>query len=96
MAGRLKRRDETETLTFEIFDLALDYEDRQRLSDDPRGFLSNLLQEEGATVNGLLLESDDEFKTSDGLGFGGGGSLQIWHIRSGPAKSGWMIPRFVV
>jgi hypothetical protein len=93
MAGKLKRRAETETLTFEVFDLDLDDDDRQRLSDDPRGFLSNLLQEEGATVNGLMLESDEEYKTSDGNGALG---LEAWHIRSGPAKSGWLIPRVLV
>jgi hypothetical protein len=58
MAGKLKKQEESQTLTFEVFDLELDDDDRQRLSDDPRGFLTNLLIEEGQTVNDLLVTSD--------------------------------------
>lgn len=93
MGGKLKLRDGTETPTLEVFDLYLDDDDRQRLSDDPRGFFSSLLREEGQTVNALMLESDEEYKLPDA---GGPLGLEAWHIRSGPAKSGWMIPRILV
>jgi hypothetical protein len=87
MAGKLIRRDGSEGPPLEIFDLYLDPDDRRRLSEDPRGFLSNLLQEEGATMNALMLESDEKYKNGDD---GGPLALEAWHIRSGPAKSGWV------
>ncbi len=94
MAGKLKKQDASHELTFEVFDLDLDDDDRQRLADDPRGFLTKLLQEEGQTVNGLLMESDEKFQKPDGsASVTGGPSLppSVWHCTAPPEKrSKWI------
>jgi hypothetical protein len=62
MAGRLRKRAEEETLTFEVADLDLSPEDLRRLSREPHGFMLRLLEEEGHTVNGLYLRVDPSVK----------------------------------
>ena len=66
MASKLRKREKTETLEFEVFELDLDDDERRRLADDPRGFLTNLLKEEGQVVNDLLVAADDKFLKPDG------------------------------
>ena len=66
MASKLKKRDKTETLEFEVFELDLDGDEQQQLADDPRGFLTNLLKEEGQVVNDLLVAADEKFLKPDG------------------------------
>jgi hypothetical protein len=90
MAGKLKKQEKTETLTFEVFELDLDEDDRQRLADNPRGFFTDLLKEEGQTVNDLLVAADEVFKKEIP---GGGPSLPptVWHCTAPPhRKSSWM------
>jgi hypothetical protein len=84
MTARLKKRDETETLTFEVFDLELDDADRRRLAEDPRGFLNSLLEAEGATVNGLFLESDETFQMA-GTVEHRPKTTSVWHCVSPPS-----------
>ena len=66
MATKLNRRAETEDLTFEIFDLDLDENEQAQLADDPRGFLTELLEAEGQVVNELLVSADEMFLKPDG------------------------------
>lgn len=88
MPGRLRKREATQTLTFEVFDLDLDDTDRQQLAADPRGFLNSLLQEEGQQVNGLLMDDDEKFQTSNGFGVT---TTTVWHCTAPPAKvSRWI------
>jgi hypothetical protein len=93
MAGKLKKQDGTETLTFEVFDLDLDDNDRQRLADNPREFLTNLLAEEGQLVNDLLVSSDDKFLGPDGTdpGTSTRATASMWHCAGPPDKrSKWI------
>jgi hypothetical protein len=85
VARRLKKRDKTETLTFEVFDLELDDADHELLAEDPRGFFISLLEEEGATVNGLFLESDETFQLIGEAARRRGGTTSVWHCTSPPA-----------
>jgi hypothetical protein len=85
MPGRLRRTDETQMLTFEVFDLELDDTDRQQLAADPRGFLNNLLQEEGQEVNGLLMDEDEKFRPNSL----GAAALPptVWHCTAPPSRA---------
>jgi len=84
MAGKMKKQDETRTLEFEVFDLDLNDDELQQLAADPRGFLGNLLEEEGQTVNDLLITSDDKFLAATS-------TPSTWHCTSPPnMKSKWI------
>jgi hypothetical protein len=65
-AKKLKQRADTETLTFEVFDLDLDEHEQQQLAEDPRGFLTDMLEGEGQVVNDLLVAANDKFMKPDG------------------------------
>jgi len=86
MPGRLRATHETQTMTFEVFNLDLDDEGRQQLAADPRGFLNNLLQEEGQQVNGLLVDDDLKFKTENGT-TSAALPPSVWHCTSPPDKA---------
>jgi hypothetical protein len=91
MVARLRKRDKTETLTFEVFNLELDEADHQRLAEDPRGFLGSLLESEGATVNGLYLESDESFQTI-GTAERPRGDTTVWHcVRPPDMRSNYIV-----
>ena len=88
MAGKLKRQEGTETLSFEVFDLDLDDADRQTLADNPRKFLDGLLKEEGQKVNALLMESDDKFLKPDATSAGVTPlPPTLWHCTSPPTHA---------
>jgi hypothetical protein len=90
MPDKLRRTGETRTLTFEVFDLELDDTDRQHLAADPRGFLNNLLQEEGQQVNGLLVDDDEKFQAPNDSG-AVGLTTTVWHCTAPPNKvSRWI------
>jgi hypothetical protein len=70
---------------FEVFDLELGDTDRQQLAADPRGFLNNLLQEEGQQVNQLLMDDDEKFRPdSSGVA---AGTPSVWHCTAPPDKA---------
>jgi hypothetical protein len=92
MAGKLKQRAETEELTFEVFDLDLDNDDRKQLSEDPRAFFTNLLDDEGAEVNELLIGSDEKILTELGTTTPPPNPPELWHCTAPASKaSKWLV-----
>lgn len=96
MPSKLKKREQTQTLTFEIYDLELDDYDRQRMAEDPRGFFTSLLEEEGQVVNDLLVAADEKFLAPDGDTSAAPGGTHVptpttWHCTSPPdMRSKWI------
>lgn len=96
--ARIVKRDDPVTLTFDVFDLELSDYEREQLVEDPRAFLTALLDSEQQTVNDLLVASDERFKTlkPDGATATPGGGTHVptpstWHCTS-PAsmRSKWI------
>lgn len=55
--NRLRKRRDTVTLTFAVYDLELDDQSRREMAADPEQFLRTAIEAEGQAVNGIIMDS---------------------------------------
>lgn len=86
MAGKLSLLPDKITMTAERFRIELDDEDRRAIAADPRAFLYDLLEKEGAPPpNAVLLGGAADMALTPGF-------VELIHISSGPFQSYYFWP----